>query len=161
MNDPMISAAFSVSSKKGAYALLLGSGVSRSAEIPTGWEIVRDLISRVARVAEKECGSDPVGWDREEYGKEPDYSDVLATLAKSAEDRNAILRKYFEPTEEERERGVKTPKPAHRAVAELVFAGYARVIVTTNFDRMLEQALVERGITPTVISTPDQAQGAL
>src|SRR5208282_2547101 len=55
----------------------------------------------------------------------------------------------------------KMPMPAHKAVAELVSGGYVRVIVTTNFDRLLEQALQERGIAPTVISTADQAQGAL
>ncbi|PYT66220.1 MAG: hypothetical protein DMG39_27210 [Acidobacteria bacterium] len=100
-------------------------------------------------------------WYREEYRREPDYSDLLGTLAKSPEDRNAILRKYFEPTDEERTRGIKMPMPAHKAVAELVSAGYVRVIVTTNFDRLLEQALQERGVESTVISTADQAQGAL
>jgi hypothetical protein len=161
MIDPIVSAAFSIASKKGAYALLLGSGVSRSAEIPTGWEIVTDLIFRVAALTNKDCGADPIQWYREQYGKEPDYSDLLATLAKTPEDRNAILRRYFEPTDEEREREVKMPKPAHKAVAELVSSGYVRVIVTTNFDRLLEQALHEFGIAPMVISTADQAQGAL
>ena len=36
--------AFSMYSNKGAYALLLGSGISRSAHIPTGWEIESCLI---------------------------------------------------------------------------------------------------------------------
>jgi len=157
----MISAAFSVASRKGAYALLLASGVSRSAEIPTGWEIVKDLIFRVAKLSGKDCGADPVAWFRTEYGKEPDYSDLLSALAKSPEDRQSILKGHFEPTEDERSRGVKMPQAAHKAIAELVCAGYVRVIVTTNFDRLLEHALQERGVAVTVISTPDQADGAL
>ena len=161
MIDPIVSAAFSVASKKGAYALLLGSGVSRSAEIPTGWEIVRDLIVGVATLTKKDCGADPIQWYRDQYEKEPDYPDLLGALAKSPVDRSAILRRYFEPTDEERGRGIKMPMPTHKAVAELVSGGYVRVIVTPNFDRLLEQALHELGIAPIVISTADQAQGAL
>ena len=36
-----------------------------------------------------------------------------------------------------------------------------RVILTTNFDHLLEQALEANGITPTVISTADAADGAI
>ena len=42
-------------SNPGAYAALIGSGVSVSAGIPTGWQVVLDLISKVARV----LGEDP------------------------------------------------------------------------------------------------------
>ena len=40
--------AFSLLENKGVFAVLLGSGVSRAAQIPTGWEITLDLIRRVA-----------------------------------------------------------------------------------------------------------------
>lgn len=36
--DPTTQIAFSMFENKGVYAVLLGSGVSRSAGIPTGWE---------------------------------------------------------------------------------------------------------------------------
>src|SRR5207248_9687258 len=39
--------------------------------------------------------------------------------------------------------------------------GYIRVILTTNFDRLLERAMEELGLTPTVIATVDQTAGAL
>ena len=39
--------AFSMYSNKGAYALLLGSGISRSAHIPTVWKIESCLIEQV------------------------------------------------------------------------------------------------------------------
>jgi hypothetical protein len=161
VNDPIVSAAFSIGSRKGVFALLIASGVSRSAMIPTGWEIVSHLIRRVAQATGKDCGSDPAEWYRKEYGKEPDYSELLEALSKSPATRSTILRRYFEPTEAERESGDRIPKAAHKAIAELVAAGYIRVIVTTNFDRLLEQALQEKGIAATVISTPDQAEGAL
>ena len=47
------------------------------------------------------------------------------------------------------------------AIADLVAGGYLRVILTTNFDRLIEQALEGRGVVPTVISTPDAAAGAV
>jgi hypothetical protein len=72
-----------------------------------------------------------------------------------------LLRSYFEPTAEEREEGQKVPTAAHRAIAKLVSAGYVRVIITTNFDRLLEWALQDVGIQPSVISTADAALGAL
>ena len=36
-----------------------------------------------------------------------------------------------------------------------------RVILTTNFDRLIKSALDDVGVTPTVLSTPDQVEGAL
>lgn len=36
---------------RGVYALLLGSGVSRAAGIPTGWEITMELVKRAGTAA--------------------------------------------------------------------------------------------------------------
>ena len=38
--------------------------------------------------------------------------------------------------------------------------GVVQVIITTNFDRLLEQAIQDEGIAPDTLSTPDQAAGA-
>jgi hypothetical protein len=49
-NDPLTQLAFSVFENKGVYAVLVGSGLSRAAEIPTGWEITQSrLTSREGR----------------------------------------------------------------------------------------------------------------
>jgi hypothetical protein len=157
-----LSLPFAVSRTKGAYALLLGSGVSQSAEILTGWDITRDLISQVARLRGEDVTRDEAeAWYREEFGAEPDYSDLLKLLAPTATQRNAILRGYFVPTQEERERNVKVPQEAHRAIAELVAGGYVRVIVTTNFDTLVEDALAQAGVDANVISTADAVRGAI
>jgi hypothetical protein len=37
-----------IHAQPGVYAVLLGSGVSRAADIPTGWEIVTNLVREVA-----------------------------------------------------------------------------------------------------------------
>lgn len=57
--DPIHSLAFSIQANPGVYAHLVGSGVSRAAKIPTGWEITLDLIRRLAAVRGEECGSEP------------------------------------------------------------------------------------------------------
>ncbi len=161
MIDPVLSLSFSVYSNKGIYALLLGSGVSRAAEIPTGWEVVLDLVRKLAHIQAEDPEPDPAAWYKDKYGTEPDYSNLLDQLAATPAERNQLLRDYFEPNEDERERGVKVPTEAHKAMAELVAGGYVRVIVTTNFDRLLEKALEAAGITPTVISTPEAVEGTL
>ena len=60
-NDPTTQLAFSVHENRGVFALLLGSGLSRSAEIPTGWEITLDLVRRVALAQGAEEQSDCSG----------------------------------------------------------------------------------------------------
>lgn len=161
MLDPLISLAFSVHSNRGAYALLLGSGVSRAASIPTGWEVVLDLTEKVAHLRGEETQSDPAGWYRTQFGGDPDYAVLLAELAAQPAERQRLLRSYFEPTEAERDLGLKVPTVGHHAIAGLVSNGHIRAIVTTNFDRLLERALEARGIVPTVIATPDAVAGAL
>ena len=159
--DPLVSLAFAVWSNPGVYALLAGSGLSRSAGIPTGWEIVQNLIRKLALLHGTQSVARPEEWYKATYGSEPDYSDLLDQLAKTPDERCQLLRSYFEPTTEERTQGIKMPTAAHRAIAELVKAEFVRIIVTTNFDRLLETALTDVGIQPTVVSTPDGVKGAL
>ncbi|WP_428116623.1 SIR2 family protein [Candidatus Poriferisodalis sp.] len=158
---PMASLASSMHAGPGSYALLLGSGIGRSSGVPTGWDVTIDLIKRFAAALGQDHGGDPIGWYRSYTGGEPDYSVLLEDLAPSPEDRRNLLEGYFQPTDDEREEGIKMPGPAHRTIADLVKAGVVRVIVTTNFDRLLEQALSEIGVQPTVISSAAHAQGAL
>jgi hypothetical protein len=161
MLDPSLSLAVSMHGNRGVYALLLGSGVSRTSGVPTGWEVVQDLIRRLAHIRNESCEPEPEKWYQATFSKIPDYSDILNEVAKSPAERMQLLRGYFEPTDQEREEGRKLPTPAHRAIADLVAKGYVRVLITTNFDRLLELALADVGIQPFVISTPDAAKGAL
>jgi len=161
MIEPIDSLAFSMHGNKGVYALLLGSGVSRAARIPTGWEITLELVRKVATLQQADCEPDPTAWYFEKMGKQPDYSDLLDMVAKTPAERQQLLRPYWEPTETEHEEGAKLPTRAHRAIADLVKLGYVRVLLTTNFDRLLEVALHEAGIQPVVLSTTDQIEGAM
>lgn len=161
MIDPQLALSLAVESNHGVYALLLGSGVSRSAEILTGWEVVLDLIHQLAIAGGEDCGPNPVAWLKERHDMEPDYSKLLDAVGKTPAERRQILNSYFEPTEDEREQNKKEPAKAHEAIARLVAGGFVKVIVTTNFDRLTERAIQAVGISPTVVSTPDACAGML
>lgn len=147
--------------QRGAYALLLGSGVSQAAGIPTGWGVTLDLVLRLSALQGEEPLPDPANWYAAQYGEDPDYDKLLDQLTSTPAERMALLRAYFEPTDDEAEEGFKRPTKAHRAVARLVRLGYVRMILTTNFDRLTETALREEGIEPDVIASDDALLGAM
>lgn len=159
--DSLTSLTFSMQSNKGVYALLLGSGVSRAAQIPTGWEITLDLIRKIAHINGEDCEPNPVEWYQDTYEEEPEYTNLVEKLANTPTERRNLLKEYIEPDEDDLEEGVKTPTPAHKAIAKLVAEDFIQVIITTNFDRLLEQSLATEGVNPTIISTPDAVEGAL
>jgi hypothetical protein len=159
--DPIQSLAFSIHSSPGVYAFLLGSGVSRAANIPTGWEVTLDLIRRIAAVTGADPEPDPAAWYRDRFEREPEYSALLEDLAKTPTERQQLLRGYFQPTNDTTGNSEGRPTAAHHAIATLVAKGYVRVILTTNFDRLLETALAERNVAPTVLSSSDQIRGSL
>ncbi len=140
--------------------MLLGSGISRAAGIPTGWDVVLDLIRQVAATEKEDPGPNPADWYESKFGEAANYSSVLQRLAPSSAERQSLLRSYFEADDAERSEGAKSPTAAHHAIAGLVAAGWIRVIITTNFDRLLENALTEAGVSPFVIASTDQSVGA-
>ena len=161
MIDPIHSLAFSIQANRGVYAVLVGSGISRAAEIPTGWEITLDLVRKLATLQGETAEPGPEAWYRENFGTEPDYSALLENLARMPAERQQLLRSYWEPNEQERAEGKKQPTTAHHAIAALVAQGFIKVIITTNFDRLMESALRDAGVEPTVLSSPDHVQGML
>ncbi len=157
MNSSILTTlAFSIYSNKGAYALLLGAGISKASGLPSGWDIVTDLLKKLAAQNKVSDSENLEEWFREKYGCPVGYSSVLQELAKTQTERVGLMKPYFEPVGEER------PKPtkAHYAIAKLAKKGYIRVVLTTNFDRLLETALEEEGITPQVIRFDDDIKGA-
>jgi hypothetical protein len=144
--------------------LLLGSGTSTAAGVPTGWGVVSDLIRKVAALqgeqAAAEADADPeVWWSGQGFG-EPRYDTLLENLAPSVAARRDLLHGYFEPAnDEERSRGIKMPTAAHHAIAELVRRGQIRLILTTNFDHLIEDALTAAGVPPQVIARADAIGG--
>jgi hypothetical protein len=153
-----------LSASPGAYAMLLGSGTSTAAQIPTGWEVVVDLIRKVAALksedAARDAAADPEGWWTRQGHGDPRYDTLLEALAPTVAARRDLLHSYFETADDdERERGAKQPTAAHRAIAELVSEGRIRLILTTNFDHLIEDALTSAGVPPQVIARPEAIRG--
>lgn len=159
MNNITTNISFSIYSNKGVYALFLGSGISKPSGIPTGWDIVTDLIKKLAILNKDKCTPTPEEWFKNKYSEEPDYSNILSKLVKTPSERVNFLKSYFEPNEQEREQNLKQPTIAHRNIAKLVKDGYIKLIITTNFDRLIESALQRVGIEPTVVRHPNDIDG--
>ncbi len=159
-NNNLINLSFSMHAGPGTFALLLGSGISQGAGVPTGWDIVLDLIRRIATLEGELEVEDPEQWFRERYG-EPRYSDLIGRLAPSQIERQSLLKKYIEPDTDQRQNGLRVPSLAHKSIAGLVKNGSVRVILTTNIDQLIEASLSEVGITPTVIFNDDSLNGAM
>jgi len=162
----VVSLATSMHAQPGVYAVLLGSGVSTGAGIPTGWGVVRELVRRVAAASDPEnpdaakaAWDNPEVWWAEHGEGDLGYSTLLEQLAPLPAARQGLLAEFFEPSDEEREEGLKQPSRAHMAIADLVKRGFVRVIVTTNFDHLMERALEAVGVSPQVISRPEAING--
>jgi hypothetical protein len=159
--DPLTRLALALEDQPGTHAVLLGSGISRAAGVPTGWELLIDLIRRIAAAEGEADVADPAAWWQRTRGRPPAYSEVVEALAPTAEERRLLLARYFEPTPEDRDLRRKVPTAAHRAIARLMADGRVRVAITTNFDRLLEGALEAEGVQPTVVSGEAGADGLL
>jgi hypothetical protein len=157
--DGRVALATAVHAAPGVYAALVGSGMSSAAGIPTGWQVVQDLIRKVA-LAEGVDPSDvenrPEEWWAAQGRPEPRYDTLLPGLATTDAARQALLRKYFESLTD----GTQVqPTAGHHALAALAATGRVRVILTTNFDRLIERALDQAGVAPQVIASSGAIAG--
>jgi SIR2-like domain len=89
--------------------------------------------------------------------QEPSYSEVLHALASTISERQRILQSYINPREGE---DFRKPTRAHHAIAQLAASNVVRVVITTNFDRLIENAMREAGFEPTIIASDDAVVGA-
>jgi len=122
-------------------AVLAGSGVSQSAGIPTG----QDLLASIARGHRDVPAGDLVAWYRNRTGTFPDYFGMAG--ADPAGD--TLPRDRYERAQ---------PGTAHRMIARLVRAGWAGPVLTTNLDPLIERALADAGsAVPTAFDLPSMA----
>ncbi|GAA3312029.1 SIR2 family protein [Arthrobacter ramosus] len=161
VDTELLSLAFSLTSTPGSYAVVLGAGISIGSGVPSAWDVLQDLLSQLAVVKDATCATDDerMAWYRNEYAQEPTYERVLEHLAPLPHDRQSLLRGYFEATPDEKEEGKKQPTAAHHAIARLVAAGAINVVITLNFDNLMEAALREQSVTPVVIRGQNDLAG--
>lgn len=159
--DPFVVMAASLHYDRGAYAVLAGSGMSTAAGIPTGWDLTKELAGLEARHAEGHVPDDIEAWWAANKTVPLTYSAVMEAIAPTISQRQALLRSVIEPSADEIRAGLKVPSPAHHALAELVVRGYVRVIVTPNFDRLIETALRAAGVEEQMLSGPGDLAGMI
>jgi hypothetical protein len=151
--DGRVALATSLHAAPGIYAVLVGSGMSSAAGIPTGWQVVQDLVRKIALaegIDPDELGDEPGVWWVKQGRPKPHYDTLLAALASTDAGRQALLHDYFETGLGGA--GQAQPTDAHRALAALVAHGRVRVIITTNFDHLIERALDQAGVAAQVLS---------
>lgn len=156
--DAFSSLAFSIYSNKGVYALFLGAGISKSVGIPTGWDIVKEQLTRLAAQNGEQDIPDIERWFEDKYGKPASYSSVLGECVSTSSERVGLLKPYFE---KDTSGNGYEPSLAHKRIAKLVKRGFIRVILTTNFDKLLENALTAEGVVPQIISNVSDISGAI
>lgn len=149
----------SVYNNKGVYALLLGSGVSLEAKIMSGWKVTEDLIKKVAVIQGENIPENAYAWYKDRFGCEAEYSNLLEQLGKKPSELESLLRPYFEPSEEDETQGYKKPTIAHKAIAEMAKRGYFKLIITTNFDQLMETALNEQNVKYQTICHESEIEG--
>ena len=157
--DGRVALATALHAAPGVYAVLVGSGMSSAAGVPTGWQVVQDLVRNIALadgVDPAEVEHHPERWWAAHGHSDPRYDTLLTALAPTDAARQGLLRRYFES----RPDGTQIePTEGHHALAALVATGRVRVIITTNFDRLIERALDQAGVAPQVVSTPSAVAG--
>jgi NAD-dependent SIR2 family protein deacetylase len=142
-----------------ASRLLLGAGLSVTAGVPSAWRVQEELLLKLAQ-AQGEAPEDPFACYHKKYRKHSKYSDLLEDVTHSQSERRSLLEGFFEPTAGESEQGLKQPTLAHRAIARLVDRGLVRVILTTNVDRLIEDAIhKETGKRATLVASPSEIRG--
>ena len=159
-NIKLTTLSVSMYTNKGAYALLLGSGISVPAHIKSGWGIEEELIKKFAITNGVSEAPDWHNWYKKEYSEKATYTSLLSKLAKKPTERVQLMRPFFKPSEEEKELGYKLPTQAHRKIANLAKEGYIKVILTTNFDQLMENALKDAQVHCQVIKNEDDIKTA-
>jgi SIR2-like domain len=154
--DPIVSLSVALAEAPGTCAFFLGSGVSRDAGVPTGWEVLRSGLHRLRQLEQaddRQVSDEELDQWLVKTGREAmSYSELLAAIAPDMAVRREYLAGFFEGVE---------PGATHEALADLAAQGMIKVFVTTNFDRLLEHALQARGIEPVVIASDADLDAAV
>ena len=108
------------------YVLVLGAGASLSSGCSSGARVIADVVGQLSS---KDVAD--LSWEE----KITEFYDLLDNL--SATERYTILEPHIVG---------QIPSPGYRCLAQLIKAGYFDIILSTNFDVFLEDALSDVGL---------------
>ncbi len=155
--NPLIPLAVNLADCRKRFLLFIGSGVSKDAGVPTGWDILIDTLGKI--YSQEHNGQTLSYQDIEDWYKNErslrnlGYSEILDFMCKGQEQKRQYLNDYFKD---------KEPGEAHRLIVKMVSMGLIRFIITTNFDTLLERALDAEGFHDkySVLSTEDHIKSS-
>lgn len=128
-------------SSKGEYAIFLGAGASLGSGGKSGDQIA-------LKFAKELRGKPDIGinnpkdakllkdWFKTTFGLELSYTSAMETLGTKPEMKDLMAKEL---------KGMKT-SIGYKSLAKLITENYFQIIFTTNFDRMIEDALIEKGL---------------
>lgn len=133
--NPIIPLSYNIADKKRKYILLCGSGISKDAGIPTGWDILLEALRLIRHQMDGEV-IEYTNEEMESYYNEKfegaTYSEIIEKMFPGDEEQREFLEEMFKD---------KHPGKAHDLIAKLIDRGLVRLIITTNFDSKIEEAL--------------------
>lgn len=155
--DGVVPVAYAMHASPKRYALLLGAGISVAAGLPTASDVSGNMILAIAkgRGEQVERGKDNevcLAWFEKTFGEPATFQRLMKKLGISEGNRKDGLKKFIYQTDEDGNPVPGIPTEAHRAIARLVRSGMISLIITTNFDTLMEEALKGENVPYEVIT---------
>lgn len=142
---------------------LLGAGASRASGIKTAGDMIWDFKARIFRSAKNVSASavSDLGDERVRQALQQYFDDAKGYPVSGSEEEYAHFFEETYPDPKDRRsyidaamRGAK-PSYGHLALAHLLRRDLARIIWTTNFDRLVEDAVAQVMETSSILTSSD------
>jgi len=154
---PIIPLAVNLADGRRRFILFCGAGISKDAGVPSGQDILIDTLTKIYQQEQKKekfSKEEVVKWYQKNKSlKDMSYSEILDLVYPGMEQKRLYLNSFFEG---------KQPGETHETIAKMIGADLIRLIITTNFDNLIEKALDMEGFSDrySVIATNDQAKNS-
>jgi len=155
--DAVVPVAYAMHASPRRYVLLLGAGISVAAGLPSATDVSGNMILAIAegrgeKVERGENNEVCLAWFEEAFGEPATFQRLMKELGISEENRKDGLKKFIYRTDENGDPVPGIPTEAHRVIARLVKSGTISLIITTNFDTLMEEALKAETVPYEVIT---------
>jgi hypothetical protein len=120
----------------GKLTIFNGAGISKAAGIPLAGEIVHIVADRLFSQAGRPAGDDLDTWLQRQpfYDHDKPYASLLDAAYPNRIERSKFFQSLITG---------KSSTKAHLAIAELMQKGIVNGVLTTNFDSLMEYAVVQ------------------
>jgi len=138
--NKIVPLAYNMADCSNKYVLFIGAGVSKDAGVPSGWDILLDVL-KIVRQSEENISKKYSTDEMEKYYRDKcanvGYDEIIGSVFPSNEEQKEYLNDKFKDI---------SPGESHRLIAEFVKNSLIKHIISTNHDCLLEAALDEAGL---------------